>query len=47
MMLPRAGLVVNAEAGATDGRFTSFSATQWNVLGPDAPIRDDFDRPAE
>ncbi len=41
---PRAGLVVNPEAGATDGRFTSFSATQWNVLGPDAPIRDDFDR---
>ena len=41
---PRAGLVANAEADATNGRFTSFSATQWNVLGSEAPIRDDFDR---
>ncbi len=43
---PRAGLVVNPEAGATDGRFTEFSATQWNILGPDAAVHDDFDRPA-
>jgi hypothetical protein len=42
---PSAGLVAQQEANATVGRFASFKAEQLNILGPDAPVRDDFDRP--
>ena len=41
---PDAGLVVEAESGALSARFSNFSATQLNVVGPNAPVRDDFDR---
>ena len=41
---PDAGLIVEAESGALSARFSNFSATQLNVVGPDAPVRDDFDR---
>ena len=41
---PDAGLIVEAEAGALSARFSNFAATQLNVVGPDAPVRDDFDR---
>ncbi len=39
-----AGLVVDPEAGATTARFTDFAASQVNIVGPDAPVRDAFDR---
>ena len=39
-----AGLVVDPEAGATTARFTKFAASQVNIVGPGAPVRDAFDR---
>lgn len=41
---PRAGLVVAAEGDPTLARFTDFAAQQVNIVGPDAPVRDAFDR---
>jgi hypothetical protein len=40
-----AGLVVDPEPGATTARFTKFAASQVNIVGPDAPVHDAFDRP--
>ena len=39
-----AGLVVDPEAGATTARFANFAASQINIVGPGAPVRDAFDR---
>ena len=41
---PRAGLVAQQEPEATVGRFANFNAEQVNIVGPDAPVRDDFNR---
>jgi hypothetical protein len=41
---PRAGLVVAAEGDPIAARFTDFASRQVNIVGPDAPVRDAFDR---
>ncbi len=43
---PLAGLVVDPEPEATTARFADFAADQVNVVGPDAPLADAFDRTA-
>jgi hypothetical protein len=42
---PRAGLVVSADGDPTAARFSRFASHQVNIVGPDAPVRDAFDRP--
>lgn len=40
----RAGLVLAADGDVTAARWSDFRSEQLNVLGPDAPVRNDFDR---
>jgi len=43
---PFAGLAVGVDGDPTAARFRDFSAQQLNIVGPDAPVRDAFDRAA-